>query len=60
VTDDILLDGVCRTTALACLGRPVLLLVQDTTSLNLTSSCRVYDMVCKGGLGPRGGGAELP
>jgi hypothetical protein len=44
VTDDILLDGVCRTTALACLGRPVLLLVQDTTSLNLTSSCPVAEL----------------
>ena len=44
VTDDLLLDGVCRTTALACLGRPVLLLVQDTTTLNFTTSCPVAEL----------------
>jgi Transposase DNA-binding/Transposase Tn5 dimerisation domain len=44
VTDDLLLDGVCRTTALACLDQTVLLLVQDTTSLNFTTSCPVAEL----------------
>jgi hypothetical protein len=44
VTDDLLLDGICRTTALSCLDLPVVLLVQDTTSLNFTTSCPVVEL----------------